>query len=231
MAQNMGGLVKDINAGSGASLPRYITAVGDKVFFSTNDGSNGEELWVSDGTEYGTGLVKDINPGADNSRPDDLTAVGDKVFFSADDGSNGEELWVYSNDAPTGISVDNNRVDENATDGTVIATLSTADLDSSDFHTYTLLNDATGRFGISGDQIVVADGSLLNHESTDRHMIRVRTTDFGERSYEQDFQIIINDKNEAPEIENQTFSVAENATNTTVVGTNQQRCGWVSGDL
>jgi hypothetical protein len=123
------------------------------------------------------------------------------------------------NEAPTGINVDNNNVDENATDGTTIGTLSTTDPDSVDTHTYTLVNDAEGRFGILGDQIVVADGSLLDRESNDRHLIRLSTTDSEGLSHEQDFQIIVNDQNEAPEIENQTFSVAENATNRTVVGT------------
>ena len=123
------------------------------------------------------------------------------------------------NEAPTGISLDNNNVNENATDGTGIATLSTTDPDSGDSHTYTLVNDAAGRFGISGNQIVVADGSLLDHESANNHFIRVRTTDSGGLTHEQDFQIIVNDQNEAPEIDNQTFSVAENATNRTVVGT------------
>ncbi|MGB3535532.1 MAG: ELWxxDGT repeat protein [Microcoleaceae cyanobacterium] len=86
-------LVKDIYP-NGDSNPDYLTAVGDKVFFRASDGSNGKELWVSDGTEAGTRLVKDIWGGSNTSDPDYLTAVGDKVFFSADDDSNGHELWV-----------------------------------------------------------------------------------------------------------------------------------------
>ncbi|MGB3404406.1 MAG: cadherin domain-containing protein [Microcoleaceae cyanobacterium] len=123
------------------------------------------------------------------------------------------------NEAPTSINVDNSNVDENATDGTTIATLSTIDPDSVDSYTYTLVNDAEGRFGISGSQLVVADGSLLDHETADDHIIQLRTTDSGGLTHEQDFQIIVDDVNEAPEITNQTFSVAENATNRTVVGT------------
>jgi len=34
---------------------------GGRYFFEANDGTNGEELWTSDGTEAGTVLVKDIS--------------------------------------------------------------------------------------------------------------------------------------------------------------------------
>ena len=32
------------------------------MYFAADDGVNGEELWVTDGTGGGTQLVKDINP-------------------------------------------------------------------------------------------------------------------------------------------------------------------------
>jgi ELWxxDGT repeat protein len=94
-------LVKDINphlppspdVPAASSDPHFLTAVGRRVFFAADDGSDGTELWKSDGTAAGTVLVKDINPlgGAD---PHDLTAVGNKLFFTADDGTHGRELWV-----------------------------------------------------------------------------------------------------------------------------------------
>ena len=46
-----------------------MTAVGDTLFFTADDGVNGNELWKSDGTEAGTVLVKDINPGSGSSSP------------------------------------------------------------------------------------------------------------------------------------------------------------------
>jgi ELWxxDGT repeat protein len=90
-------LVKDINP-TGPSNPQVpgrtrLTVAGGRVFFSADDGGDGAELWVSDGTEAGTRLVKDINPIAD-SQPSGLTLFSDRVFFSADDGRNGVELWV-----------------------------------------------------------------------------------------------------------------------------------------
>ncbi len=106
-------LVKDINPGSytydydysypNSSQPRYLTSVGGTLFFAANDGTNGIELWKSDGTADGTTLVKDINPGsytydygrsyAYSSEPKYLTSVGGTLFFAAYNDTNGVELW------------------------------------------------------------------------------------------------------------------------------------------
>ena len=81
--------------------PTSLTKVDGKLFFAADDGVNGRELWVSDGTEVGTLLVKDIKPGNDDyfgpdniSGPNDFLEVDGKLFFTANDGVNGQELWV-----------------------------------------------------------------------------------------------------------------------------------------
>ena len=93
-------LLKDINPGaeSGIGLGlglSEVTTVGSQVFFIADDGTSGEELWVTDGTEDGTQLVRDIFQGDDDFPPSpfNLTAVGDTLFFVAEDGSTGRELW------------------------------------------------------------------------------------------------------------------------------------------
>src|SRR5262245_1567194 len=96
-------LVKDIRPGSSygspaSSSPDELTVVGDQLFFSANDGTNGEELWKSDGTPAGTVLVKDIRPGSSygspaSSNPARLAAAGARLCFAANDGANGQELW------------------------------------------------------------------------------------------------------------------------------------------
>ena len=105
-------LLADIHPNDGSdsfdngSFPYGFTIAGDSLFFTADDGENGDELWVTDGTTKGTRLVLDINPGTtngyfspfepsvDSSNPRELTAVGDLLYFTADDGENGDELWI-----------------------------------------------------------------------------------------------------------------------------------------
>ena len=63
-------MVKDIDSGSGSSYPDHLTAVGNTLYFRANDGTNGAELWKSDGTASGTVMVKDIQQGSGSSSPD-----------------------------------------------------------------------------------------------------------------------------------------------------------------
>ncbi len=67
---------------------------GYKAFFAASNETNGEELWVTDGTTAGTKLVKDIYPGPSGSDINYITRFNDKVVFAANDGANGMELWI-----------------------------------------------------------------------------------------------------------------------------------------
>jgi ELWxxDGT repeat protein len=91
-------MVKNIQTGdSGGEYsygPSNLTAVGDTLFFTADDGIRGQELWRSDGTKDGTVLVRNIRAGSYSSYASRLTAVGDKLFFRARDGIHGRELWV-----------------------------------------------------------------------------------------------------------------------------------------
>ncbi len=88
----------DINPGSGdpsiSSLT--VTNIGGQsiAFFSANDGTNGSELWKTDGTSAGTQMVKNINSGSFSSSPTGFTQLTNKVLFFANNGINGTEPWV-----------------------------------------------------------------------------------------------------------------------------------------
>ena len=88
--------VKDIYPGangSSPSVPLEYVLLNKVAYFRANDGTNGSELWRSDGTDAGTYIVKDIFAGAGSSNPQQFRVLGNSVFFSADDGVNGRELW------------------------------------------------------------------------------------------------------------------------------------------
>lgn len=105
-------LVKDINPGINregsyapldSSSPKDLTQFNGKLYFSADDGKNGRELWVSDGTTQGTNLVKNIHPGnpnyqnsgyMDSSIPTHFIEFDNKLYFSARDSQNNSELWV-----------------------------------------------------------------------------------------------------------------------------------------
>ena len=71
-----------------------MIAVGSTLYFSANDGSNGAELWKSNGTSSGTVMVMDINPNTlSSSNPGGFLLIGDMLCFSATDGASGVELW------------------------------------------------------------------------------------------------------------------------------------------
>ena len=155
-------LVADINPGSYNGSPRnsnpsYLTEFKDKLYFRANDGINGDELWISDGTAAGTQLVADINPDNDNfgypesSSPSYLTEFNGKLYFGANDGINGGELWV--------------------SDGTAVGTQLVANINPDNFDDYPAgsfpsdLTEFNGKLyfgandGINGDELWVTDGT------------------------------------------------------------------------
>lgn len=150
-------LVKDINTSadsweeSGASSsPAFFTRLGDgRLIFRAEDGVNGNELWVTDGTEAGTQLLKDIAPGvADSYMTQPATLPDGRVIFSADMGGTvGRELWI--------------------TDGTTAGTVLVKDIqpgsNSSSLGGFVALSDGRMVFSATttntGHELWVTDGS------------------------------------------------------------------------
>jgi ELWxxDGT repeat protein len=67
--------------------PTNLTSFGGYLYFQASDGSNGDELWKSDGTSSGTTVVKDIYPGSLFSSTGKLGPV------SLDVGQTEERFW------------------------------------------------------------------------------------------------------------------------------------------
>jgi ELWxxDGT repeat protein len=77
-------LVKDIHPGKDNRFTiGYFSYVNELLYFMANDGTHGNELWISNGTPTGTYLV-DLEPGLTDSNPKYFIAVTDDVvYFSA----------------------------------------------------------------------------------------------------------------------------------------------------
>lgn len=95
-------LVKDIYPGAREGLGSYYGSLRDavvlpngKLIFRANDGTNGQEAWVSDGTEAGTFMLKNYSAANRSGDPYGFSPYGNKVAFGTftyNDGSNGDVL-------------------------------------------------------------------------------------------------------------------------------------------
>ncbi|PXY42230.1 hypothetical protein DMB65_03085 [Flavobacterium cheongpyeongense] len=145
--------VKDINPGSAnSSTPTNLFDFNGTLFFRATNGTNGVELWKSDGTDDGTVMVKDINTttsAASNSNAANFTAFNNQIYFTASNGTtaNGSELWK--------------------TDGTSAGTVMVKDINAgtanSNPQLFTIINPTTMLFsatdGVGGVELWKTDGT------------------------------------------------------------------------
>lgn len=93
-------LVKDTVPGApgGSPNPDEVvcawTAEGARAFYVNHDGTNGRELWTTDGTAGGTFMVKDIRPGPLDGASGPLVTSNGRVFFGGFDAEAGWEPWT-----------------------------------------------------------------------------------------------------------------------------------------
>ncbi len=112
----------------------------------------------------------------------------DSFTYTVSDGQGGTDTATVTvtvnpvNDVVGPVSDANaaaNSVSENAANGTAVGiTANASDADGSDTVTYTLSNNAGGRFAIDANSgvITVADGTLLDYESATSHSVIVLAT-------------------------------------------------------
>jgi ELWxxDGT repeat protein len=149
-------LVADIHPnipyGTHGSYPSNLTNVGGTLFFSANDGTNGVELWRSNGTAAGTSQIAQINTGTLGSMQFSSSGffpINGTVFFAASDGNEGNTEFLWGSD------------------GTAAGTqlLSTETLSSSPFDPSYLTNVGGTLFfraasGANGFELWRSDGTL-----------------------------------------------------------------------
>ncbi|MCW1921975.1 hypothetical protein OKA05_05390 [Luteolibacter arcticus] len=90
-------LVKDIRPGNSGSMELGGTpsfgGTSETLFIGANNGSQGKELWKSDGTTGGTVMIKDLCSGAHGGNPRYFMTAGNFTFFTGHDLTHGNEIW------------------------------------------------------------------------------------------------------------------------------------------
>ena len=99
-----------------------------------------------------------------------------------------------ANDAPTTLALNGSQVNENASGGTIVGTMSALDIDQGDLLTYSLSNTAGGRFTVDATtgSISVANGAVLDFETASSQSIIGRATDSNGLFVEASFTIGLN---------------------------------------
>jgi len=95
-------MAADISDGS--SYPRDLTVFDGKLYFTADDGVNGDELW-SFHPAGGAVMVSDITPGYPSS-PRGLTVFNNRLYFSAYENPHGRKLWSFSSTDGMSLPVD-----------------------------------------------------------------------------------------------------------------------------
>ena len=233
-------------------LPSVANPIADISIYSDRSSNFGFSANTFQDADLGDTLSYSATLADGSPLPSWLSLSGDRTFSSNPSSANAGQYEIkvtakdqsnatvtdnfilnVLNSAPTNIYLSNNTIPENSADNTLIATLSSEDYNTNNTHSYTLINDAGGRFKLNGNQLVVANTSLLDYEAATQHTIRVKTTDNTSLTYERDFVIYLGNVNDsfagtlsftAP-----TFSVNENGN--AVAAVTIQRTGGSEGTV
>lgn len=101
---------------------------------------------------------------------------------------------------PSAITLAPDTMAENSAAGTTVGALGTVDADHPTGHTYTLVDDAGGRFALSGSTLVVAPGAVLDYEAAATHAVTVRVTDPDGHTFSQQLAVTLTNVNEPPAV-------------------------------
>ncbi|WP_188885262.1 cadherin domain-containing protein, partial [Amphritea balenae] len=180
----------DENTGTGTVVATLAAAdedAGETFTYSLTDASGNFEI---------VGNEIRVKAGADI---DFESAESHNVTVQVEDsaGNTYDEAFDLSvnnlNEGPTDITLSGGSVDENSTAGVVVATLSASDQDSGETFSYSLTDDAGGRFEVVGNEIRVKEGADLNFETAEDHDVTVRVTDSDGNTYDENFNLQVND--------------------------------------
>jgi hypothetical protein len=102
---------------------------------------------------------------------------------------------LLNDEAPTDIALSAATAAEDAALGTVVGALTGTDPEGGSL-TFSLTNDASGKFAISGTNLIVS--GVLDYETATSHNVTVRATDPGGFTYDEVFAITVTNVAETP---------------------------------
>jgi VCBS repeat-containing protein len=232
ISSNGGGTTASVTVGENSTVVTTVTATdvdaGHTLGYSIAGGADAARFTIHNST----GQLSFVSAPSYEAPAD---SGGNNVYdvtVQVSDGQGGTDTQALAvtvanvNEAPTDLALSANTVAEHAANGTVVGTVSGSDVDMGDTKTYSLTDNAGGRFAInsSAGQITVANRSLINYERATSHNLTVRVTDSGGLTYDETFTINVTDVNEAaPRITSNgggataLINIAENATAVTRV--------------
>jgi len=178
--------------------------------------------WLRDGVAVGDGATYLLTAADVGHAMTAVASYTDALGFSESVTSAATATVGDGNDAPDALVLSGGIVPENAADGTQVGTLQGHDLDIGDTLSYSLLDNAGGRFTVDAATgvISVASGALLDYEITQSYQITARVSDASGAHFDRSFAIAVTDLNEAPTSLVLTGgTVAENAPAGALIGT------------
>ncbi len=183
-------------------------------------------LLESDGTPVGNEFLINTTTSGNQSEPTITVFSDGRVFvgWQTTDTGDGSGYGIRGTFLDTSASAEsvvlsNATVAEGAGFGTEIGQLAATGFTPTGTVTFSLLDDAGGRFRIDGDRLVVANGDLIDFEAAPFYSVTVRMADQAGRVFEDRVSIEVLDRNEAPtNVALSPSSIVENAAGGTLVG-------------
>jgi ELWxxDGT repeat protein len=83
--------VADVVVGTGSAYPSRLANINGTLYYAATDGTNGGEVWTSDGTSRGTRMVKNINPTGEGD-PGPFVSFEGAAYFRAYSAGSGYQL-------------------------------------------------------------------------------------------------------------------------------------------
>jgi len=205
-----------ITSSASVSLPENTTAVttviasdldGDTVSYRISGGADAALFAINSSTGELTFISAPNYEAPADSDGNNLY----EIEVTASDGNGGSDVRQLTitvtnvNETPIDLMPNGFSVAENTdtSSGYSLGVLSTADVDSGDSFTYSIVGGAdAGVFSIGGasnDELILTDG-VLNFENQSSYQVVVRTTDSGGLTRDETLTVTVSDVNEAPSI-------------------------------